>query len=237
MKYCTECGHQLPNGAKFCAECGASVQVSAQSQRKTVYDGEIHKCPHCGEVLNSFQTNCPACGHEIRGVQGVSSVRQLAIKLEQLESRRTPQKRGNILSKAFGGGQLPSTDEQKIALIRTFAIPNTKEDVLEFIALAASNIDLKVYGLQAQSYQWLDPARRELSDAWLAKLEQADQKAEIMFGHTQEYISMRNVYEKKIKEIKKQKRKIVWLFIGLFGFLVFWIGLMFLLIGLTGGFS
>lgn len=222
MAFCTNCGQELADGAKFCANCGKAVTgESTTSQRKTVYEGNLHKCPNCGEVLNSFVTNCPTCGHEIRDTQGVSSVRQLAIKLEQLESKRPPKKGTNIFVQTFSGGtQLQSIDEQKIDLIRNFSIPNTKEDVLEFIVLAAANIDLKVYGLDSSRYQMFDPARRELSDAWLAKLEQADQKAEIMFGHTQEYLSMRNVYENKMKAIKKQKLQIVWLIAGVFGLLL-----------------
>ena len=51
MPFCINCGHQLPDGAKFCAECGSPVQATAQTQRKIVYDGEIHECPNCGESL------------------------------------------------------------------------------------------------------------------------------------------------------------------------------------------
>lgn len=236
MAFCINCGQELAEGAKFCANCGKAVTgESTTSQRKTVYEGNLHKCPNCGEVLNSFVTNCPTCGHEIRDTQGVSSVRQLAIKLGQLESKRPPKKGTNILAQTFSGGtQLQSIDEQKIDLIRNFSIPNTKEDVLEFIVLAAANIDLKVYGLDSSRYQMLDPARRELSDAWLAKLEQADQKAEIMFGHTQEYLSMRNVYENKMKAIKKQKLQIVWLIAGVFGSLFVMFGFVLMILALTG---
>lgn len=236
MAFCINCGQELAEGAKFCANCGKAVTgESTTSQRKTVYEGNLHKCPNCGEVLNSFVTNCPTCGHEIRDTQGVSSVRQLAIKLEQLESKRPPKKGTNIFTQTFSGGtQLQSIDEKKIDLIRNFSIPNTKEDVLEFIVLAAANIDLKVYGLDSNRYQMFDPARRELSDAWLAKLEQADQKAEIMFGHTQEYLSMRNVYENKMKAIKKQKLQIVWLIAGVLGSLFVMFGFVLMILALTG---
>ena len=235
MPFCPNCGREIDENMKFCYDCGAKIDAPNTSERKTVYDGEVHKCPQCGEVLNSFATNCPTCGHEIRGSQGVSSVKQLAMKLEQLEAKRPPRKGTNIFAQTFGGGlQLQSIDEQKIDLIRNFSIPNTKEDVLEFIVLAAGNIDLKVYGLDASRYQMLDPARRELSDAWLAKLEQADQKAEIMFGHTQEYMSMRNVYEKKLKAINKQKHQIIWLLGGIFGGSVVATGITLLILALTG---
>lgn len=254
--FCCNCGEKLIAGSKFCNACGTPTGTVKQepvstpvtpppvqepvaepiTERNTVYEGNLHKCPNCGEVLNSFVTNCPTCGHEIRGAQGVSSVKQLALKLEQLEAKRPPRKMTNIFSQTFSGGlQLQSIDEQKIDLIRNFSIPNTKEDVLEFIVLAAGNIDLKVYGLDASRYQMLNPVRRELSDAWLAKLEQADQKAEIMFGHTQEYMSMRNVYERKLKEIKKMKMQLPWLLIGTIGGSFLFIGLIFgLLVFLTG---
>ncbi len=236
MAYCSNCGNQLAEGSKFCNNCGTAVNSENNNQRKTVYEGQIHKCPNCGDVINSFVSNCPTCGYEIRDTQGVSSVRQLAMKLEQLEAKRPPKRRTNILTQTFGGGtQLQSIDEQKIDLIRNFSIPNTKEDVLEFIVLAAANIDLKVFGLDSSRYQMLDPARRELSDAWLAKLEQADQKAEIMFGHTQEYLSIRNVYEKKVKAIKKQKLQIVWLFVGALGIFFLLYGFIFMMIALPGG--
>lgn len=241
MPYCTNCGSKLAEGAKFCFECGARVETMhdvSGEQRKAVYEGTLHKCPNCGEILNSFVTNCPTCGHEVRDTQVVSSVRQLSLKLAQLESKRQPRKAQNIFAQAFGGGtQLQSIDEQKIELIRNFAIPNTKEDVLEFIVLAAANIDMKVYGLDSNRYQMLEPARRELSDAWLAKLEQADQKAEILFGHTQEYLSARTVYEKKMKAIKKQQLQIVWLCVGVFGSLFLMAGFILGIIALAGGFG
>lgn len=205
---------------------------TSNTQRRQEFAGKVYKCPACGEILNSFERNCPACGHEIRGAQGASSVRQLAAKLELIEARRPPKKSKNIFAQAFNfDTQLQSIDEQKIDLIKNFSIPNTKEDVLEFIVLASGNIDLKVYGLDSQKYAG---ARRELSDAWLAKLEQADQKAELLFGSTQEYLFMRNVYENKVKEIKKQKRKIVWLLVGIFGGLFLMYGVIFLLAALSG---
>ncbi len=47
MAFCINCGQELAEGAKFCASCGNAVdapQNGAKEQRKTVYDGELHKC-------------------------------------------------------------------------------------------------------------------------------------------------------------------------------------------------
>lgn len=139
MAFCINCGQELAKGAKFCANCGKEVgapQNGAKEQRKTVYDGELHKCPNCGERLDSFVTACPACGYELRGAKVTSVVNELAQKLESSESM-----------------------EQKIDLIRNFYIPNTKEDIYEFFILATSNMSAGGYDVEAwyakleQAYQ------------------------------------------------------------------------------------
>ena len=139
MAFCINCGQELMAGAKFCANCGKAVGTSqneAKEQRKTVYDGELHKCPNCGERLDSFVTACPACGYELRGAKVTSVVNELAQKLERTKSV-----------------------EQKIDLIRNFHIPNTKEDIYEFFILATSNMSADGYDVKAwyakleQAYQ------------------------------------------------------------------------------------
>lgn len=119
MAYCTNCGNKLREGAKFCDSCGYQVASNdTDSKRQTVFEGNIHKCPNCGEIIDAFTTTCPSCNFEIRGVNATSSVKELALKLADCE-----------------------TSEQKIDLIKNFYIPNTKEDIYEFFILATSNIE------------------------------------------------------------------------------------------------
>ena len=237
MAYCTNCGQKLAEGAKFCANCGKEVEESnASTQRKTVFDGELHKCPNCGELLESFVAKCPSCGYELRGSGSVSSVRTLAMKLEQLESKRPPKKIGNVFSTALAGGQLSSIDEQKVDLIRNFSIPNTKEDVREFIILASSNIDMKLYGMTYHSSQiqgMTAASQKAVSDAWLAKFEQAYQKAKLLFGETQEFVNIQLLYESKMKEIAKKKRQFPLFIIALVGGILFLLVFIWLLVFLT----
>ena len=66
MAFCSNCGKQLVDGAKFCSGCGATVvqtTVEENAKRKVVYEGELHKCPSCGEVLGAFVSVCPVCGY------------------------------------------------------------------------------------------------------------------------------------------------------------------------------
>ena len=78
--------------------------------------------------------------------------------------------------------KLEKTDDaqKKDELIRTFYIPNTKEDIHEFFILALSNI--KIGGMN--------------TDAWMVKLEQAYQKAELSFNSSQEFDRLKTLYEK-----------------------------------------
>ena len=214
MAYCSNCGNQLVEGSKFCNNCGTAVNSENNNQRKTVYDGEIHKCPNCGEVLSSFVTVCPACGYELRGAKASNSVRELAIKLQQIESGRTS-KSNNILGRGFGFKQPDDIDEQKINLIKSFAIPNTKEDILEFAVLAASNVDRNAYD---ESYGYLsqrmNARRRDVSNAWMSKLEQAYQKAKIVLAGDPRLNEIQALYDSTHKSVNKVKWR-TWKLVGI----------------------
>ena len=207
MAFCMNCGQRLPEGAKFCSNCGtATGEVKSETaQRKVVYDGEVHKCPNCGEIVNSFVLNCPSCGHELRNSASTSLVQELASKLEDLELRREPRKRRTVKDELLRTNNLSKTDEQIISLIRSFAIPNTKEDILEFIILASSNINVELYGENNLTPE--NEVLKAVSDAWIAKFEQAYRKAQFSFSETPTFTQIKEVYINKTNEINKQKKK------------------------------
>lgn len=67
MPFCSKCGKELANDAKFCSNCGHQVDVptaATQTQRKQTFDGETRKCPNCGAELNASKLSCPICGFE-----------------------------------------------------------------------------------------------------------------------------------------------------------------------------
>lgn len=172
MAFCINCGQELAEGAKFCANCGKVVnatQNDKNNQRKTVYDGEIHKCPNCGEVLDSFVANCPSCGYEVRGATNSHAVQDFATKL----------------SKA-------TNCQEKVSIIRNFPIPNTKEDIWEFMIFASSNID--------------NNPKNELSAAWQSKIEQAYQKAQLVFFDEKEFSRIQDKYNQITSKLNKKKK-------------------------------
>lgn len=198
------------------------------TERIVVYEGKIHKCPNCGEVLGSFQATCPACGHEVRDARNSYSVREFAAKLEEIEHSRSTKGFG-IKKMLQDQNEVNETDQKKINLIRSYVIPNTKEDLSEFLILASSNINLKRYN----DFEQITMSQKAVSDAWEAKFEQAYEKAKLSFGDTPEFQKIQSIYEKKNGEISKSKKSRIYLWVGVIGgFVLVYVLLMGLLISL-----
>lgn len=232
MKFCFSCGTKLDLGARFCKGCGmALVQTTANDsatqemsqdeppadepirERRMVYEGEIHKCPNCGEILKSFVVNCPTCGHEFRGAKNSTSVRAFAAKLEEIESTRSTNEFELNSKQADDKGKedkVSKSDLKKISVIRSFVIPNTKEDLLEFLVMASSNINMQRYISGS-----ISKSESAVSDAWEAKFKQAYEKAKFSFGHTMEFKKIQSLYEKISGEIKQSKKKDIFSNIGI----------------------
>ena len=218
--FCTNCGAKNNFEAKFCQSCGIPIQVinnpqsvekmpnmlqkikrtsdmtqnseTTYSDRKQEFVGKILKCPVCGEILKSFVTCCPVCGYELREIESAMSIKKFVAKLEQIEGDRTESMEDEE--------QLCKTDLQKINLIRSFSVPNTKEDLIEFFILAASNVN--------ENYGTLSASQEALSHAWEAKYEQVYQKAIICLGDTPEIKEIKKIYNEKRKNLNKKNKSI-----------------------------
>lgn len=206
MPFCTNCGKELFDGEKFCSNCGAATGVADNSKRTSVYDGELHKCPNCGEILKSFEINCPACGYELRSVKASSAVKEFASKLEAIEARREYEKPRGLFARAEALQRVSKADEQKISLIKSFAVPNSKEDILEFMILATSSINLNAYDNTSGTVTKSD---KELNAAWLAKVEQVFEKARRSFSTDNTFGEIEYLYKKCQEAIKKKKKKVL----------------------------
>lgn len=111
-----------------------------EAERQEIWEGVVRKCPVCGEVLPSFTAICPACGHELRESVVSASVREFSDRL------------------------IAAADSHvRAGVIEAFPVPNTREDIAEFLILIAANID----GCDSE----------EEFDAWRVKFEQCSQKA------------------------------------------------------------
>ena len=108
--YCSNCGEKLKATSKFCNSCGSKIGNETQddniekkskkeeyTERKVVYEGDIHKCPNCGELVNSFDAMCPACGHELNSKKVSSTLKEFIDTInehDKMIAKDTPQKKG-----------------------------------------------------------------------------------------------------------------------------------------------
>lgn len=113
MAFCRNCGQKLTEGMKYCNNCGTPIAsgpakkevavtpppiqaTTSEEPRRTpadepitkrqmVYDGEIHKCPHCGEVLEAFMAKCPGCGFELNSKRVSSALQKFIDEINECE--------------------------------------------------------------------------------------------------------------------------------------------------------
>ena len=118
--------YRLAEGEGISREAVDQMLNERLQQWRVEKKARLHKCPQCGTVLEAFVTKCPNCGAEI-AVGRASSVKAIEEKLASL-----PTTGNNKVDMA-----------QRRDVISTFPVPNTREDLLEFLQLAAERSQLK----------------------------------------------------------------------------------------------
>lgn len=142
-----------------------SPPTTGTTTSKSHKDGDARKCPSCGAPALSFAATCSTCGHEFRNTKAASSVQRLFDSLQTAPM------------------------ETHASIISNYPVPNTKEDILEFLSIAIGNCTPLTFA-QKQSYQgegFLSSSYRpELAHreaeirAWQSKFSTMVQKARIL---------------------------------------------------------
>lgn len=189
MSFCPSCGSDLIEDAAFCHRCGSAAPLrgSAPPTRKTEFAGKVVKCPQCGGPLEPFETACGACGFVFRDSPRSESMQQFADALSKLSGSSDSMENPTLFK------------EKLTTLIRGFVIPNNKQDIVEFFILAQTNI-------VSNNLSWSQSSsstKREVADAWLAKLNQAYSKAMISFADREERSYIESAYTSTIEAIEK----------------------------------
>lgn len=91
-------------------------------------------CPACGRQVSSLALNCE-CGYEFKPDRRESSVQLLSEKIERIQSRALSDEEDILKQRA----DKKQRDQEVIDAITLFPVPNTKEDIVDFLALAAPN--------------------------------------------------------------------------------------------------
>ncbi len=216
--YCTQCGNKLVENAKFCNQCGTAIKVDfmkteSVEKRKELYDGVIHKCPNCGEVIGAYELVCKSCGYELRDSKSTNALIELQKNIARLESERKQKNSVDNILSMFSMSP-DSIDNIIASYIKNFPIPNNKEDIFEFLILAVSNINPDGYDKMGKT-QGEAEGQRLINDAWDSKYNQAFQKAKLTFSDDSRLVEIANIYNEKSKLSKKAKSREMKLLIGM----------------------
>ena len=164
---CKKCGKKIDDDSTFCPFCGEKVSntISTKITRKVVRNESL-RCPHCDAPISSFDAICPYCGSTLSSVNhGTNRIDELCEAL-----------------------QATNDINKKSELIANFYVPNTKEDIKEFFALAVSQIG----------------CNNGCENAWYVKLKQVLIKAKIFFDDKIFYEQLNKQYEEVKLEVEKE---------------------------------
>ena len=145
------------------------------------------------------------------------------MKLEAIESRREYEKPRGLFAAAAAQQRVSKTDEQKISLIKSFSVPTTKEDMLEFMILATSSMNMRTYD---STNTEISKSEKEVNAAWLSKVQQVYEKAKRAYSTDNTFTEIKELYDCCNEKIKKSKRKSVIKWILMVG----WVPLMWIVI-------
>ena len=174
------------------------AKAAQKSAPKSSKYGDVRKCPACGAMVESFTTKCPECGYEFANTEANSMAQKLLDKLEAVDAleqqKGSPQSGLDLVSsilkpcaRAFGFGK-NAANERKVQIIRTFPIPNTKEDLIEMLTLAHAN---------SKGFRQSSIDEEDLKRAWKAKEKQAMAKADIVLKDDADYLALKKSWKKK----------------------------------------
>ena len=157
----------------------------------------------------------------MRGARASSAVKEFALKLEAIESRREYEKPRGLFAAAESQQRVSKTDEQKISLIKSFSVPNTKEDMLEFMILATSSMNMRTFDSANTD---ISKSEKEVTAAWFSKVQQVYEKARRSYSTDRVFTEIAALYDSCNNDIKKSKKKGIIKWILMFGWMpIAWI--------------
>lgn len=180
----------------------AAIQKSAKEKKEAF--GRV--CPACGQQVPPMTLKCE-CGFEFTNAKSVSSVQLLQEKIEEINDLHDVE-----------GFNVTERERRICDAIEMFPVPNSKEDILEFLSLAVSNINKSigsasvlstVFSFLAKFYTLgLAKTKPNESDAmlqskrkkaWRSKFNQVMLKARSLRGDS-DFQKQLDYYEQQIKK-------------------------------------
>ena len=167
-------------------------------------DNKTINCPSCGSPTNSFEARCLHCSHEFKNIKASSISIKIQEELQKIHLEVEDQYRDDLiktdgnLSKFYEFELEEKLHAKKISYLNTLPIPNSREDILEFLALCAPlSFNEKKSGVMYTLKHGVDIGNSPLGRAWRAKFEQTIIKAKLSLSDDSEVLALINDYCKE----------------------------------------
>lgn len=228
MPFCTNCGNEMNDIAKFCDKCGTQVikKQEPKTEEKATNTRKVKKCPACGEIIPTYTVICPSCGYEINAEEVSEGFSDFLNQVNALERAIVNSQPNNTFFKMYSTGKkiawialnvfllcIPLLVKLVINLLNTNNTPKltTEEQQLATFVENYSFPNNREVILEALVFtkEKVDFVSREKASRkttywmrlWYSKAEQLKDKADILFPND-------TIVERSFQEIVKDKKKI-----------------------------
>ena len=178
------------------------VETPISAAPKSDKFGDLKKCPACNAIVQSFQTKCSDCGHEFSNIEANVSIEKLFKLITEIEN--TPKEKFGMFQEDKKEAYESDLVQKKAELIKNFPIPNTKNDILEFLTSAVpharkvktglgSLFSSKFIGGVSDAYK-----EQEIGKAWKNKCEQIILKARFSLKEDKKALDEINMYAQEL---------------------------------------
>ncbi len=166
--------------------------------------GDVKKCPACGAIITSYSARCNDCGHEFANVKANATIHKLFMMLNDVRGSANSNAQqgflnrlGQIVNDGLSG--LNATSKKR-EIISNFPIPNTKADMLEFLALAIPKAKKrKLFDKFMSGSNSSDNEHELFADVWKAKCEQIILKAKFSMKDDKKTLQEIENYAQELK--------------------------------------
>lgn len=174
--------------------------ITSKSSQKINKEGDLKKCPSCGAPVPSFTTICEDCGHEFRNTKSSDAVNEFFKLFNKipLEEKSDDGKTGFWTADMKAEIKRKSISDKQVSLISSFPVPNSKEDILEFLALSLPHSTKKYRKILGMTIAE-DRPQENVSKAFKSKCKQIIIKARFSLKGDKKALEEIEYYAKQLK--------------------------------------
>jgi hypothetical protein len=192
---------------------GKLHQLEASKPKQKEKVGKIKTCPACGATVESFTSKCSDCGHEFMNTMAVASIKNLNELLQDATNKINLAKQSIKPDEINPKNQhlyhpiniAKEINNAHAGIISSFPIPNTKEDLLEFLSISSAEAQKTPNWIGLGIHKIVQDGSDVVINAWKAKFNQVLNKSKIVFATEPSILEIINNYDLQLKRTEPNK--------------------------------